>query len=117
MLQPNYSKLWPRRTLCGHVFVTMSHLDTRIPDLMTYSCAESCCDSFDIHHDYVVLIFEHDARVKVELSNLSCNLHTVCLEMRFSRYCTSSGLGVYRQTKTFCLRYYIDVLLPANTQN
>ena len=58
--------------------------------MMPDSGAETYGETFDDHHVHVVAVnpklrpffnfnpgFEHDARVKVDFSNLSCNLHIV----------------------------------------
>ena len=54
MLHANIPQNCPKWVLCGHFFVIMPHLDTRIQNLMPHSCVESSGDSFDTHYDLVV---------------------------------------------------------------
>ena len=50
------SQHWPNWVLYGQLFVTMSHVRYQLPNMMTDSCAESCGNSSDTHHDHVVAI-------------------------------------------------------------
>ena len=53
MLHANIPQNCPKRVLCGHVFVTVPHVDTRIQNLMPDSGSEWKRDSFGTDHDPV----------------------------------------------------------------